>query len=101
MQLKLFLVFFSIATKSTLSKQYKFCQCCIIPLWQDPTGGGTEKDGSKSEKYCSYCYRNGAYKQPDITADEIRTFVVEKLEEKQWPRFLAKVIYKLERWKDK
>ncbi|NCO31548.1 hypothetical protein GW891_01725, partial [bacterium] len=45
-------------------KEYKFCQSCGYPLDQDKKGGGTEKDGSKSKKYCSMCYLNGEFLSP-------------------------------------
>jgi hypothetical protein len=32
---------------------------------------GTEKDGSPSEKYCTYCYKNGEYTSSDITLEEM------------------------------
>jgi len=39
----------------------KSCQSCGMPLNKDPQSGGTNADGSKNEKYCSYCYQNGAF----------------------------------------
>lgn len=50
----------------------KFCQSCAMPLnlhGQDVRG--TEKDGSKSERYCSYCYADGAFLEPDITFEQM------------------------------
>lgn len=86
-----------------MSKVYKNCQSCIMPLKQDPKGGGTEADGSKSVMYCSYCYENGKFVNPDMTAEEMQVFVVEKLKEMHFPGFIAKFfvrgIPKLERWK--
>jgi len=34
--------------------EQKFCQSCGMPL--NPEVLGTEKDGSKNEEYCTYCY---------------------------------------------
>ncbi len=39
----------------------EICQSCGIPLHKDPQAGGTEKDGSKNSKYCSYCYNDGRF----------------------------------------
>jgi hypothetical protein len=50
-----------------------FCQSCGMPL-QTPEDFGTEPDGSKSEKYCTYCYQNGEYTYPDITLEEMIEF---------------------------
>ena len=38
----------------------QFCQSCGMPLQEDVLG--TNKDGSKNEEYCSYCYEQGAFK---------------------------------------
>jgi hypothetical protein len=32
-----------------------------MPMKQDPQGGGTNADGTKSGIYCSYCYENGEF----------------------------------------
>jgi hypothetical protein len=39
-----------------IMKNYKACQSCGMPLSKDELGGGTEKDGRISTKYCSHCY---------------------------------------------
>lgn len=41
-----------------------------MPLHKDPKGGGTEKDGSKSLKYCSYCYTAGEFNGGDVSLKE-------------------------------
>ncbi len=30
---------------------------------------GTEADGALSDDYCTHCYQNGAFTEPDITID--------------------------------
>ena len=74
-----------------------------MPLKKDPAGGGTNADGSKNEMYCSHCYGEGKFKQPDITATQMQGFVKNKLKEMGFPGFLAgfftKGIPKLKRWK--
>jgi len=74
-----------------------------MPLKKDPEGGGTEKDGARSEKYCSLCYRNGAFTQPEMTAGEMQAFVKGKMNEMGIPGFLAGLfaagVPKLERWR--
>jgi hypothetical protein len=86
-----------------MEKSYKFCQSCMMPFKQDPQGGGTNADGTKSALYCSYCYQNGQFFQPDMTMPEMRDFVVDKLVEMKYPRFVARFMTmgfgKLERWK--
>jgi hypothetical protein len=82
---------------------YKNCQSCGMPLKNDPKGGGTNADGSKSTMYCSYCYENGIFKQPDWTAGQMQEFSKNKMKEMGIPGFLAgfiaKGVPKLERWK--
>lgn len=69
---------------------------------KDESQLGIEKDGSKS-KYCSLCYKDGEFIQPDMTVDEMRDFCVDIMnKEMKMPKFIAKLltknIYKLERW---
>ena len=87
-----------------MAKTNKNCQSCGMPLKKSP-GGGTNADGSISARYCSYCYENGQFKQPDWTVAQIQDFVKAKMKELGFPGFLAgfftKGIPKLERWKDR
>jgi len=55
------------------------CQSCGMPLGKDKEGGGTEKDGSMSKKYCSHCYQNGEFTNPEITATEMQELVKSKM----------------------
>lgn len=85
-------------------KKNKFCQSCGMPLNKDPEKGGTEKDGSKSELYCSYCYQKGAFTCTDVkTAEEMQKFCIEIMTKKGMSKFMAwlftRTIPKLERWK--
>lgn len=52
----------------------KFCQSCGMPLMlHGEDVRGTEVDGTKSNKFCSYCYANGAFIEPNITMDAMLT----------------------------
>jgi hypothetical protein len=85
-------------------KTYKNCQSCGMPLTKDPEKGGTEKDRAKSVMYCSYCYKDGEFTQPDFSADDMKMFCKGKMKEMGFPGFLAGFftmgIPKLERWKN-
>jgi hypothetical protein len=74
-----------------------------MPLSKDPLGGGTNADGSRSSEYCSHCYREGAFTQPNITAAEMTTLVEGKLRSMHFPGFLARRFAKdvptLRRWR--
>lgn len=82
---------------------YKSCQSCGMPLAKDELGGGTEKNGVKSVKYCSHCYMNGEFTLPDLTVEEMKERVKQKIVEFGMPKFMAGLftrnIHKLERWK--
>lgn len=79
------------------------CQSCGMPLKADPRGGGSNADGSRSSEYCSYCYENGQFHNPDMHIDEMRALIIEKLREKGYPRFIARFfilgLERLKRWR--
>ena len=79
------------------------CQSCNMPLCKDKNGGGTENDGTKSELFCSYCYKDGQFILPDISVKEMQERVDRKLKELKIPSFISwyftRKIPKLERWK--
>jgi hypothetical protein len=73
-----------------------------MPIDKDPGKGGTNADGSKSAKYCSYCYESGSFRDNFTSSAEMISFVKEKLKEmgngpiKRW--FYTSHISRLERW---
>jgi hypothetical protein len=85
-----------------MSQFYKQCQSCGMPL-KEGEQSGTEADGSKSLKYCHFCYENGKFTQPDMTLEGMKEFTDKMLKEKGWItplRWMAKMqLPKLERWK--
>lgn len=86
-----------------MEKFDRFCQSCGMPMDKDPGNGGTNSDGTKSQKYCSYCYNNGAFNDDFTQASEMIRFVKGKLKEmgygpiRRW--FFTSHIPQLERWK--
>jgi hypothetical protein len=86
-----------------MEKTYKVCQSCGMPLKKDEQGGGTNADGTKSLKYCGFCYQDGKFTRPDFTVQEMQQRVKEKMKEMGIPGFLTgfftQKIPKLERWK--
>jgi hypothetical protein len=88
-----------------MSQKYSACQSCAMPFRNDPKGGGSNGDGSLSHTYCSYCYEQGAFTQPDFTAAQMQQFVKGKLKEMGWfhglmAGFFVKGIPKLARWRE-
>lgn len=47
------------------------CQSCGMPIEVTFGNLGTEADGSASTDYCSFCFRDGAFTNPDQTVDEM------------------------------
>ena len=84
-------------------KKYNSCQSCGLPFSKDPQSGGTNADGSKSNMYCSYCYKEGKFVNPDLTAADMQAYAAKKLQQYGIPAMLANLMTKgipdLERWK--
>ena len=80
------------------------CQSCGMPLANDPHNGGTNKDTSKSGKYCSFCYQDGRFTDEGITLEEkieknIRIAVSKMNMQESAARAMAEsILPKLERW---
>ncbi|MEM1135399.1 MAG: zinc ribbon domain-containing protein [Bacteroidota bacterium] len=85
-----------------MEKASKFCQSCGMPMKKDPKSGGTNADGSKNLKYCSYCYENGVFTF-NGTVEEFQDFCKQKMLKSGSPKFLAwlftRGMRRLERWK--
>ncbi len=81
-----------------------FCQSCSMPL-DKPELVGTEKDGSKSKDYCSYCYQNGAFISPKISLDEMKILVKTQMEKQKIDANIITMaistLPSLKRWKNK
>jgi hypothetical protein len=88
-----------------MENSVKICQSCGMPLDKDPNGGGTNLDGSKSEKYCSFCFQNGKFIDEGITLKEkieinIQIAVSQlNLSENKAREMAESVLPNLERWK--
>lgn len=78
------------------------CQSCAMPMKFDPQGGGTNADGTKTEKYCSYCYANGRFKV-ECSVKEFQEHCRKKMIESGINPILAwlysRGYRRLERWK--
>lgn len=76
-----------------------------MPLQTKKAGDcrGTEQDGTKSEKWCTLCYQDGAFISPDCTLDQMKTIVDNALKEQGSGRIMRWMAQKqlptLDRWK--
>jgi len=80
----------------------KMCQSCGMPLESEELFG-TNSDGSKNEEYCIYCYKDGAFINPEITMNEMVEICVKHM---KMPKILSRMIMKaylpkLKRWNQK
>ena len=64
-------------------KEQVFCQSCGMPLGEHLEESGLEKDGSKSQDYCKYCYQDGNFTQT-CTMEEMIEFCL-PFEKKAFP----------------
>jgi hypothetical protein len=81
-----------------------FCQSCSMPL-DNPELHGTEKDGSKSEEYCKYCYQHGAFTNPGMSLKEMTSVVISQMEKMNFDSraidMTISSLPNLKRWKSK
>ena len=62
----------------------KFCQSCGMPLDQE-SDRGRDADGSLSEEYCRYCWKDGAFADPEITMEQMIAFNLDFNEKNGYP----------------
>jgi len=64
---------------------------------------GTEADGTRSSTYCTYCYREGKFINPNLGLDDMEVIVREQMMKRQMPQHLIDtaltMLPSLERWK--
>ena len=82
----------------------KQCQSCGMPLHTKKAGDcrGTEPDGSRSEKWCSLCYVDGAFVDPACSLEKMEKIVDEALIQNGSGRLMrwmaSRQLPRLERW---
>ncbi len=89
--------------KYDLSQKYDICQSCAMPLLNENIKG-TNKDNSKNNEYCKYCFENGEFTD-DCNIEEMKNRCIEHLVEKGIDRnesdiMLTKKLPQLKRWKN-
>jgi len=61
-------------------KHNEFCQSCSMPL--ESKMAGTEKDGTLSKEYCTYCYQNGEFTSPSMTLEDMKVLVRNEMQKR-------------------
>ena len=79
-------------------EQKLFCQSCSMPI-NDPALQGTEKDGSKSREYCTYCYQQGAFINPKMTLNEMTSVVKLQMENRKIDQQIIDMAVNSPTWK--
>ena len=80
----------------------KICQSCSMPII-NPEQIGTDKDGSRNEDYCVYCYKDGEFIDKVSMAEYIEMSIpfAEQagMTEEQMRAHCNAVLPTLKRWK--
>ncbi len=79
----------------------KFCQSCTLPI-DNMEDRGTEKDGSKSDIYCRYCYKDGVFTDPGMTLDRMKEIAQAEMKKQRLPDNIIQqsinMLPRLKRW---
>ncbi len=83
-----------------MSKENKMCESCLMPFSKDPMGENRE-----SERYCSYCFKNGKFVYEGNDVKEFKKRIIEAIvargENKIKAHFFAFMAGFAPRWKNK
>lgn len=82
--------------------EQKYCQSCGMPMNEEFYGTGANNE--KNQEYCIYCYENGAFKQPDLTMDQMIEACVpfmknKGMKEEEARALMNSCLPQLKRWK--
>jgi len=87
-----------------MKSQGPVCQSCAMPMDKAELFG-TNKDGTRSNEYCTYCFQNGKFTEPELTMqkmiDKCVSIMVQKniMAEADARKLMAGTIPNLKRWK--
>ena len=81
----------------------KICQSCMQPMHFE-TDFGTNADGSRSEDYCTLCWSDGAFTNPDATMQDVINYRAPSMvnmiiDPEQGRKLVTEWISALKRWK--
>lgn len=77
------------------------CQSCGMPLCKDKNR--SQVVGESVIRFCSFCYQDGQFIEPNLSLDEMLTRVKLVLQRQNHSRiiifFMLRIVKTLERWK--
>ena len=81
----------------------KFCQSCTFPM-DNMEDRGTEKNASKSDLYCKYCYQDGAFTDPGMTLERMKEIAKTEMGKQHLPDTIIQqsidMLPHLKRWQE-
>jgi hypothetical protein len=87
------------------NSKVKFCQSCAMPV-ENADLQGTNGDGSRSEDYCVYCFKDGAFTKDETMEEMIESCVPFVSKGEPWPneeiarKAMKELFPQLKRWKN-
>lgn len=85
-------------------KRNTICQCCTYPL-HNINELGTNKDGTLNTDYCIYCYKDGAWVDPNLTVQGVVDYTIPfmtspSMSAEQARNYLEDFVPTLKRWRE-
>jgi hypothetical protein len=88
--------------KNPQRKKYAVCQSCGMPFLKNKNNYFRITNGFYDVKYCTDCFQNDCFTEPQLTLDQMKQKLINKLREAGIPgnlnRFTER-LHTLERWK--
>jgi hypothetical protein len=88
--------------KNLQKRKYAVCQSCGMPFSKNKNNYFRITNGFYDVKYCTDCFQNDRFTEPNLTIDEMKQKLMNKLRAAGMPgnlnRFTER-LHTLERWK--
>jgi RNase P subunit RPR2 len=94
---------FSKTTTTTPRKKYTVCQSCGSPFSKNKNNYFKITGGTYNIKYCTDCFQDDRFTEPELTLEEMKQKLTDKLRSMGMPGNLERFTERLatlERWKD-
>ena len=91
-------------TSAQPKKKYSVCQSCGTPFSKNKNNYFKITGGFYDVKYCTDCFHNDQFNEPQITVEDMKQKLINKLRSIGMPGNLERFtdrLHTLERWKEK